>query len=41
MISLNVLKSVASLPSIFDFTIDDIKIENYQSHGRLVGKVSV
>ena len=27
--------------SIFDFTIDDIKIENYQSHGRLVGKVSV
>ena len=27
--------------SIFDFTIDDIKIENYQSHGKLVGKVSV
>ncbi len=22
--------------SIFDFTIDDIKIENYQSHGKLV-----
>ena len=27
--------------SIFDFTIDDIKIEEYQSHGKLVGKVSV
>ena len=27
--------------SIFDFTIDDIKIENYQSYGKLVGKVSV
>lgn len=27
--------------SIFDFTIDDIKIEDYQCHGKLVGKVSV
>ena len=27
--------------SLFDFTIDDIKIEEYQSHGKLVGKVSV
>lgn len=27
--------------SIFDFTIDDIKIEDYKSHGKLVGKVSV
>ena len=27
--------------SIFDFTIDDIKIEDYQSYGKLVGKVSV
>ncbi|OCN03726.1 thymidylate synthase [Erysipelotrichaceae bacterium MTC7] len=27
--------------SIFDFTIDDIKIEDYESHGKLVGKVSV
>lgn len=27
--------------SIFDFTIDDIKIEGYESHGKLVGKVSV
>lgn len=27
--------------SIFDFTIDDIKIEGYQSHGKLIGKVSV
>lgn len=27
--------------SIFDFTIDDIKIEGYQSHEKLVGKVSV
>lgn len=27
--------------SIFDFKIDDIKIENYQCHGKLVGKVSV
>lgn len=27
--------------SIFDFTIDDIKIEDYQSHDKLVGKVSV
>lgn len=27
--------------SIFDFSIDDIKIEDYQSHGKLVGKVSV
>ena len=24
-----------------DFTIDDIKIENYQSYVKLVGKVSV
>lgn len=29
------------IKSIFDFTIDDIKIENYNSHGKLVGKVSV
>lgn len=27
--------------SIFDFTIDDIKIEDYECHGKLVGKVSV
>lgn len=27
--------------SIFDFKIEDIKIENYQSHGKLTGKVSV
>lgn len=27
--------------NIFDFTIDDIKIENYESYGKLVGKVSV
>lgn len=27
--------------SIFDFTIDDIKLENYQCHDKLVGKVSV
>lgn len=27
--------------SILDFTIDDIKIEEYESHGKLVGKVSV
>ena len=27
--------------SIFDFIIDDIQIEEYQSHGKLVGKVSV
>lgn len=27
--------------SIFDFKIEDIKIEDYQSHDRLVGKVSV
>ena len=26
---------------IFDFKIEDIKIEDYQCHGRLVGKVSV
>ena len=30
-----------NVKSIFDYTIDDIKIEDYQSHGRLVGKVSV
>ena len=29
------------IKSIFDFTIDDIKIVDYQSHGKLVGKVSV
>ena len=29
------------ITSIYDFTINDIKIENYQSHGRLTGKVSV
>lgn len=29
------------IKSIFDFKIEDIKIENYQSHGKLVGKVSV
>ena len=27
--------------NIFDFKIEDIKIEDYQSHGKLVGKVSV
>ena len=27
--------------SIFDFKIEDIKIKDYQSHGKLVGKVSV
>ena len=27
--------------SIFDFTINDIKIEDYESYGRLIGKVSV
>ena len=27
--------------SIFDFTIDDIKLVDYQSHGKLTGKVSV
>ena len=27
--------------SIYDFQIEDIKIENYQCHGRLIGKVSV
>lgn len=31
----------SDVKSIFDFTIDDIKIEDYQSHGKLVGKVSV
>ncbi|MFV0382208.1 MAG: thymidylate synthase [Breznakia sp.] len=30
-----------SVSSIFDFTIDDITIENYESYGKLVGKVSV
>lgn len=30
-----------TVTSIYDFTIDDIKIEDYQSHGKLVGKVSV
>ena len=30
-----------AVTSIFDFTIDDIQIEDYQSHGKLVGKVSV
>jgi len=29
------------ITSIFDFTIDDIKLEDYQSHDKLVGKVSV
>lgn len=29
------------IKSIFDFKIEDIKIVNYQSHGRLKGKVSV
>lgn len=27
--------------SIYDFKIEDIKLENYQSHGKLTGKVSV
>ena len=27
--------------SIYDFQIEDIKIENYQCHERLIGKVSV
>lgn len=31
----------SEVKSIFDFKIEDIKIENYQSHGKLVGKVSV
>lgn len=30
-----------NVTSIFDFTIDDIKIDGYQSHGKLMGKVSV
>ena len=29
------------IKDIFDFTIDDIKIEDYESYGRLIGKVSV
>lgn len=29
------------IKSIFDFTINDIKLENYESDGKLVGKVSV
>lgn len=29
------------IKSIFDFTIENIKIEDYQSHGKLTGKVSV
>ena len=35
------LKLNPEVKSLFDFTIDDIHIENYQSHGRLYGKVSV
>ena len=35
------LKLNPEIKSLFDFTIDDISIENYQSHGRLYGKVSV
>ena len=30
-----------AITSIFDFTIDDISVTDYQSHSRLVGKVSV
>lgn len=30
-----------NINSIFDFTIDDIKIENYESYGKLTGKVAV
>lgn len=29
------------IKSIFDYTINDIKIEDYQSYSKLVGKVSV
>lgn len=35
------LKLNKSITSIFDFTIDDIVIEDYESYGKLVGKVSV
>lgn len=35
------LKLNPEIKSIYDFTYDDIKIENYQSHERIVGKVSV
>lgn len=35
------LKLNPQVTSLFDFTIQDIHIENYQSHGKLYGKVSV
>ncbi len=35
------LKLNKDVTSLFDFTIDDIKIDDYNSHGKLVGKVSV
>lgn len=35
------LKLNPDIDSIYDFTYDDIHIENYQSHERIVGKVSV
>ena len=35
------LKLNPEVKSIFDFKIEDIQIENYQSYGKLVGKVSV
>lgn len=35
------LKLNPEIKSIYDFTYDDIKIEDYQSHERIVGKVSV
>lgn len=35
------LKLNPDIDSIYDFTYDDIHIENYRSHERIVGKVSV
>ena len=35
------LKLNPAIDSIYDFTYDDIHIENYRSHERIVGKVSV
>lgn len=40
-LSLCTIKLNPEINSIYDFTYADIKIENYQSHERIVGKVSV
>ena len=39
--TLPTLKLNSSITNIFDFTMDDIKLENYQSHGTIKAEMAV